>query len=61
VIKSINAVDLKAGDVLALPMGRTATVSKVMKVGTQFVTFSTTEYGTSRVGRHDEVLLEVSE
>ena len=46
-IQSIRATDLDEGMVLALPMGRTATI-KFAKIGLKFVTFST-EYGMSRV------------
>lgn len=58
-IKSIPATELKEGHILALPMGRTATV-KFTKIGLKFVSFST-EYGMSRVGKYDEVLIEVDE
>jgi hypothetical protein len=59
-IKRIYGSQLKKDDVLALPMARTATVAEEPKVGTRYVTF-VTEYGKSRVGRYDEVLLEVPE
>ena len=58
-IKSIPATDLKEGMVLALPMGRTATV-KFTKIGLKFVNIST-EYGMSRVEKFSEVLIEVAE
>lgn len=58
-IKSIPATELKEGHVLALPMGRTATV-KFAKIGLKFVSFST-EYGMSRVEKTSEVLIEVDE
>lgn len=57
--KSIPATDLKEGMVLALPMGRTATV-KFVKIGLKFVNFAT-EYGMSRVEKFSEVLIEVAE
>lgn len=55
-MRSLPAVDLFVGAVLALPMGRTATVTEV-KVGRLYVNFKT-EYGPSRVERHSEVLIE---
>lgn len=59
-IKGVRATALKEGDVLALPSGRTATVEGQPRIGTQFVSFAT-EYGKTRVGKYDEVLLEVPE
>jgi hypothetical protein len=58
-IRSIRAHELKPGDVLALPMGKTATVSSC-DTGTKFVTF-VTEHGISRVEKTSDVLLEVTE
>lgn len=55
-IFSLPATRLEPGMVMALPMGRTATV-QTAKVGTRFVTFKT-EYGESRVERNSEVLIE---
>lgn len=55
----IKAEDLSVGDTLLLPMGKTATVTKVGTVGprTRFVTFRT-EYGASRVEVDTEVFVE---
>lgn len=47
-IRSIPATKLKIGDVLALPMGKTAHVANV-RLGRTFVSFKTDEYGQSRV------------
>lgn len=58
-IKSVNNTDLKAGDVLALPMGRNATIETV-DVGTRFVSIKT-EFGKTRLGRYDQSLIEVPE
>lgn len=59
-IRSIPAVQLKQGMVLALPAGRTATVQFPPAIGTKFVTFAT-EYGKTRVDRYDEVIIEVTD
>lgn len=56
-IRSVPATDLAPGMVLALPMGRTATVREDVKVGTKYVTFRT-EHGKTRVGRYEEVTIE---
>jgi hypothetical protein len=58
-IREIQGRELQPGHVIALPMGRTATVREV-KVGRVFATF-VTEHGKSRVGLNDPVLLEVDE
>jgi hypothetical protein len=57
-IKSVPATQLARGNVMALPMGRTATITDDPKIGTKFVSFKT-EYGSTRVEKHSEVLLEV--
>lgn len=46
----VKAQDLSVGDVLLLPMGKTATITRVDPVGprTRYVKFRT-EYGASRV------------
>jgi len=59
-LKSIPATTLSEGDVIALPMEKTATVTTTPLVGTKYVTF-TTEYGLRRVSIYDEILLEVAE
>jgi hypothetical protein len=53
----ISAVDMQVGTVMALPFGKTATVTYV-KVGRQFVNFRT-EWGASRVEIGAKVLIEV--
>lgn len=53
----VRATRLTDGTVMALPMGRTATIDGAPKVGTTFVTFRT-EHGPTRVRRDDEVLVE---
>lgn len=55
-IRNIKSTDLKDGMVLALPMGRTATIQGEPKIGTKFVSF-VTEYGKSRVSVYDHVLI----
>lgn len=55
-IRMVKATDLKPGDVLALPMGKTATITEV-SIGTKFVTMKTNEYPTARAGRYDEVMV----
>lgn len=55
-IRSIGAEDLQVGMVMALPMGRTATVSEV-KVGSRFVNFRT-EYGPTRVEKSADILIQ---
>jgi hypothetical protein len=52
-----KATALKKGDVILLPMGRTAEVLTIPKVGTTYVTFHT-EYGTTRLQLNDEALIE---
>lgn len=59
-LKSISATSLLEGDVIALPMGKTATVRKPPLIGTKYVSFST-EYGARRVSIYDTILLEVAE
>lgn len=54
--RSVLAEDLRIGDVLALPFGRSATVETVM-VGRTYVTVRT-EHGASRLDRHEEIMLE---
>ena len=56
-MRSIPATTLQKGDVLALPFGKTATISTDPKVGTKFVLFRT-EHGPTRVGRYEEVMVE---
>jgi len=58
--KAIPATDLREGMILALPMGRTATVRGTPRVGRQFVSFIT-EYGATRVEIRDEVLIETND
>lgn len=57
-VLSWPSVLLREGMVLALPMGKTATIESVPKVGTRFVTFRT-EYGSTRVPKTNEVEVEV--
>ena len=58
-MRAIIATELREGMRLALPFGRQATVSDV-RVGYAYVNFRT-EHGATRVGRHDEVLIETGE
>jgi len=55
-IRMIDARNLAPAMVMALPMGKTATITEV-KVGRQFVSFRT-EYGRSRVSIYDAVAIE---
>lgn len=52
----IPATELKVGDVLALPMGKTATIKQV-SVGTKFVNF-VSEHGPARVELYEEMMIE---
>jgi hypothetical protein len=56
-LRSVKAEELKPGMKLALPMGKTATITEA-KVGTRFVNLRTAEYGKSRVERYSEQLIE---
>lgn len=56
-VREVAAHTLKVGDVLALPMGRTATVSAPVKAGKRFVTV-TTEHGESRYEPQQPVMVE---
>lgn len=56
-MREVAAHTLKEGDVLALPMGRTATVSAPVKAGKRFVTV-TTEHGESRYEPQQPVMVE---
>src|SRR5215212_3265870 len=58
--RMVANTDLRKGHVLALPMGRTATIANDPKVGRQYVRFRT-EYGLVRVEKTDETLVEVPE
>jgi len=58
-IRSIRATELKPGDVMALPFGKSATIHTA-RVGTHFVNI-VTEHGPARINKYDEVLLEVNE
>jgi hypothetical protein len=57
-IRAVKATNLKKGDVIALPFGKTATVLDTPKIGRTFVNF-TTEYGKRRLELNYEVTLEV--
>lgn len=56
----IRATLLNVGDVLALPFGKTATVTNV-KVGRKFVNLKLAEYPATRVGLYEEVLIQLNE
>lgn len=60
-IRSVPNSKLTAGMVLALPMGRTATITEPPKVGRRYVTFKTAEHGEVRVFLYDETLVEEPE
>lgn len=53
----LKATDLREGDVLILPMNKTATIVTEVKVGRQFVSYRT-EFGPSRIMLSDEVMVE---
>lgn len=55
-MRSVANKKLKPGMVLALPFGKTATITEV-KIGRQYVTFKT-EHGKSRVGVHGDSMIE---
>lgn len=54
-MKEIHAKDLKPGDVLVLPFGKTATI-QTAKVGRKFTTIRT-EHGTSRIENYGPALV----
>lgn len=57
---SVPNTKLKAGDVLALPFGRTATITSVA-IGHKYVSITTSEYPVARILRHDESLVVISD
>lgn len=53
----IKATELREGDVMVLPMNKTATIVSKVKVGTSFVSYRT-EFGPSRVMLSDELFIQ---
>lgn len=56
-MRSVRGRDLRVGMVMALPFGKTGTVEQIER-GRKFMRFWTIEYGSSRMGLDDEVLIE---
>ncbi len=59
-MREVEGRDLRVGMILALPMGRTATVTQV-KLGLRFSNFRTEEYGWTRVELGYPVMIEEEE
>ncbi len=59
-MQEVRGRDLRVGMILALPMGRTATIDKV-SIGRRFLTFHTEEFGYSRVELGYPVMIEGEE
>lgn len=56
-MKIIKAMELKKGDVILLPFGKTATVADDPKVGRMYV-HTRTEYGPSKFTLFQEVQIK---
>lgn len=55
-MRNVKGKNLKVGMVLALPFGKTATISEA-KAGTRFMNFRT-QHGKSRIELETEILVE---
>lgn len=57
-MKEVRARDLTRGTVILLPFGKEGTISNDPKVGTKFTTFTTAEYGMTRIGNNEPVMVK---
>lgn len=57
-LKYVTAIDLKPGNVLALPFGKTATITGV-RIGWQYMNLKLADLPPTRIGKFDEVLIEL--